>query len=425
MLAKLLKKSSVVLLVLSAVWKISYASEINNRQTPVVKVVKGSSAAVVNISTERVLFLRQNPLWGNYGGDLDTLFDQFFSLHGMTQAMKLKSVGSGVIIDKSGLIVTNAHVVNMADSIYVILNDGMQAKGKVLYEDSEEDLALIKITPPKELTEAVLGQTKDLMLGETVVAIGNPFGLENTVTSGIVSGKNRKLYSTYGELIADSLLQIDAPINPGNSGGALFNLNGELIGINLAVVQYSQNIGFAIPVEKVRKLIEEYKRNANIQTKRKRANIFPHSQSSPVIPSLDEQDRDSWDEIKRMQKQMNLLMQDAFNRWGSQRGMFKGDIFYDAQLDTQETDDEYIYKINISDLNKDKINVEINRGTITVSGEYADSLQENGAGRRLSSQTFGYFLRSMLLPSDADEKSITSEVKDDVIIIRVKKKQAR
>lgn len=191
------------------------AAEIDNRQTPVVKVVKDTAESVVNISTEHIIFLRQNPYWGVYGNDFDILFNQFSTFHGMAPALKLKSVGSGVIVDKAGLIVTNAHVVNMASSIFIVLNDGKQAKGEVVYENKNDDLAFIKIVPPKPLIEAELGQTKDLMLGETVVAIGNPLGLENTVTSGIVSGKNRKFHSSQGEFVMGDMLQIDAPINPG------------------------------------------------------------------------------------------------------------------------------------------------------------------------------------------------------------------
>lgn len=285
------------------------AAEIDNRQTPVVKVVKDTAESVVNISTEHIIFLRQNPYWGVYGNDFDILFNQFSTFHGMAPALKLKSVGSGVIVDKAGLIVTNAHVVNMASSIFIVLNDGKQAKGEVVYENKNDDLAFIKIVPPKPLIEAELGQTKDLMLGETVVAIGNPLGLENTVTSGIVSGKNRKFHSSQGEFVMGDMLQIDAPINPGNSGGALFNLNGKLIGINVAVVQYSQSIGFAIPVERLQKAIEEYKRNQGLS----------------------------------------------------------------ANLNKAGTRKEYILKFDIAGLDKDKVKVEINSNLITLSGDYSDS----------------------------------------------------
>jgi serine protease Do len=189
---RILQKLLAIFMVACFTSSVVYAAETYIRETPIVKLVKDRAASVVNISTERILLLRQNPFWGAYGSDFDRFFDQYFAPYGITSAMKLKSVGSGVILDKTGLIVTNAHVVNMASMIFGVLNDGTQIKGDVVYQNRNDDLAFIKITPPKPLVEAELGQTKDLMLGETVIAIGNPLGLENTVTSGIVSGKDRK-----------------------------------------------------------------------------------------------------------------------------------------------------------------------------------------------------------------------------------------
>ncbi len=252
---------------------------VNPRETPVVKVVRENAAAVVNISTEHIILLRENPAWGNYGSEFDFLFDQFFGLHQRTRALKLNSVGSGVVVDSNGIIVTNAHVVHMASNIFVVLNDGTSAAGKVVYENPRADLALIRVDPPKPLKAVSLGQDDDVMIGETVVAIGNPLGLENSVSAGVISGKDREVYSSRDEKVSEGLIQTDAPINPGNSGGALFNLAGELIGINVAVVQNSQSIGFAIPVKKVRGAIDAHQRNDKF-TIRQRGGPAP----APAVP---------------------------------------------------------------------------------------------------------------------------------------------
>jgi len=359
-----------------------------NRQTPVVKVVNNAAACVVNISTEKILLLRQNPYWGVYGSDMDTLFNQFYAPHGMARALKLKSVGSGVIVDKSGLIATNAHVVNMASNIYVILNDGTQAKGEVAYEDKKNDLAFVKIVPPKPLSEAVLGQTKDLMLGETVVAIGNPLGLENTVTSGIVSGKNRKFYSSQGELLMGDMLQVDAPINPGNSGGPLFNLDSQLIGINVTVVEYSQSIGFAIPVEKLKAAMEEYRRQ-------------------PVKPAA--------------QKQQVAPVPAGIGAMNNQAA--PGIFPYEANVDMQETAGGYVIKFNIANLDKNKIKIEVNRSLIKLSGEYSSAKEEKSPSGMFNSQSFGSFIRTVPLPADADPESVKTDIQDNTLVISLSKKQ--
>lgn len=230
------------------------------RQTPVVQVVQEWAPAVVNIGTERIVLLRQHPYWGDYGQRFDFFFKQFYQPYRYS-ALKIPSVGSGVILKKDGLIVTNAHVVHMASKIFVTLQEGTTLEGKAVLVAPEDDLALIEIYPPHPLKAIKLAEPNDLMIGETVIAIGNPLGLENTVTVGVVSGKNRSFNLAGQERLLTDLIQTDAPINPGNSGGALLNLNGELVGINLAVVLNAQNIGFAIPVEKVRRLLaqsEEY-----------------------------------------------------------------------------------------------------------------------------------------------------------------------
>ncbi|MGB6534895.1 MAG: Do family serine endopeptidase, partial [Xanthobacteraceae bacterium] len=159
---------------------------------------------------------------------------------------RINSLGSGFIIDPSGLIVTNNHVIDGADEINVILNDGTKLKAELVGKDAKSDLALLRVHPDKPLKAVKFGDSSKVRLGEWVIAIGNPFSLGGTVTAGIVSAHHRDINS--GPY--DNYIQTDAPINRGNSGGPLFNLNGEVIGINTAIISPSGGsigIGFAIP----------------------------------------------------------------------------------------------------------------------------------------------------------------------------------
>jgi serine protease Do len=229
------------------------------RETPIVRIVREFAPTVVNIRTERLIDLKEYPEWGQYGEQLDTLFKQYFGEDYVAGTLKYKSVGSGVILNNSGLIVTNAHVVQKAKTIYVILNDGTILEADVLEISQDDDLAVIRTSLPYPVREIRFADTRDVMIGETVIAIGNPLGLENSVTVGVVSGQDRAFSSTQCRYVCSGLFQTDASINPGNSGGALLNLDGELIGINLAVVQNAQNIGFAVPVDKIKALMERLK----------------------------------------------------------------------------------------------------------------------------------------------------------------------
>lgn len=231
----------------------------NVRDTPMVRVVNKHASAVVNIRTERVVDLKEDPSWGQYGEQLDRFLKQYFGEDYSKGTIKYRSIGSGVILDKSGLIVTNAHVVQKATSVYAVLKDGTLLKAEPLGVSREDDLAILKIDLPYPIEGVKLANMRDLKIGETVIAIGNPLGLENSVTVGVISGRDRAFESQECEYACSGLLQTDASINPGNSGGALLNLDGELVGINLAVVQYAQNIGFAVPVSKIKRMLEKYR----------------------------------------------------------------------------------------------------------------------------------------------------------------------
>lgn len=168
--------------------------------------------------------------------------------------------GSGSIIDSSGIILTNTHVVENAYKVYVILSDGSQYTGKVIGKDTENDLAVVQIEPEgKVLNTIPLGKSSSLQIGQKVLAIGNPFGYDRTLTTGIVSGLARPVRSTKN-LIIQNMIQTDASINPGNSGGPLINSDGEMIGINAMIFSPSGGsvgIGFAVPVDTARRVIPD------------------------------------------------------------------------------------------------------------------------------------------------------------------------
>ena len=203
--------------------------------------------AVVNISTTSTVTVPGNPFKHFFGPDDQGPFGDFFK-HYFNETpdkkMKQQSLGSGFIINREGYIITNNHVVENAEKIKVKLSDGREFRAKVIGRDSKTDLALIKISSVFEnLPTLALGDSEKMRVGDWVLAIGNPFGLEHTVTQGIISATGRVI----GSGPYDDFLQTDAPINPGNSGGPLVNLKGEVIGINTAIVPGGQGIGFAIP----------------------------------------------------------------------------------------------------------------------------------------------------------------------------------
>ena len=190
-------------------------------------------------------------------------FDEFFGPNqnrAPQYDFKQRSLGSGFILDKEGYIVTNNHVIDGADQIKIRFADGKEIGAKIIGGDSKTDLALIKIEGSKDLVPLEFGNSDSLKVGSWVVAVGSPFGLEQTVTAGIVSAKGR----TIGAGPYDDFIQTDASINPGNSGGPLINMNGEVIGINTAIVPSGQGIGFAIPSDMAKGILEQLKNNGTV-----------------------------------------------------------------------------------------------------------------------------------------------------------------
>jgi serine protease Do len=219
---------------------------------------------VVNISTTKTVRSGTRSPFGSgtpfdrYFGR-DDFFDRFFGDIPQRE-FKQRSLGSGFIISHDGYIFTNNHVVEQADKILVKLSDGKEYEAKVIGRDAKTDIALIKIKPAESLPVAEIGDSERVRVGEWVLAIGNPFGLEQTVTAGIVSAKGRVI----GAGPYDNFIQTDASINPGNSGGPLFNMEGKVIGINTAIVAQGQGIGFAIPVNMAKSILPDLKAKGKV-----------------------------------------------------------------------------------------------------------------------------------------------------------------
>jgi len=264
----------VICLILASLFSPAYSLDFMSSQAPAVPesftdLAKKSSPAVVNISTVKTIkdsgqMLRhffgipQGP--GNPNDQFNEFFKNFFN-NLPQQQLKETSLGSGFIYDKEGYIITNNHVVDESDQIKVKLKDNKQYDAKIIGKDAVTDLALLKIEANEDLTALPLGDSNKLEIGQWVIAIGNPFGLADTVTAGIVSAKGRVI----GAGPYDDFIQTDASINPGNSGGPLINMQGEVVGINSAIIAGGGGgIGFAIPVNMAKNVISQLKKNGEV-----------------------------------------------------------------------------------------------------------------------------------------------------------------
>lgn len=241
------------------------AAAFNNGLPSLAGLVNQAKPSIVNISTTAVVrgsggqgpFVGPNNPFKDFFND--DFFDKFFG-NGPRREFKQRSLGSGFVIDKEGYILTNNHVVEKASTIKVKLSDEKEYDARIIGRDPKTDIALIKIDVRQSLPVATLGDSEALQVGDWVVAIGNPFGLEHTVTAGIVSAKGRII----GAGPYDEFIQTDASINPGNSGGPLLNLKGEVVGINTAIVSGGQGIGFAIPINVARDMLSQLKSKGKV-----------------------------------------------------------------------------------------------------------------------------------------------------------------
>lgn len=223
------------------------------RRTPIVVAVEKAGSAVVNISTEKIVRSRSSFSFS------DPFFDQFFRdfLDPFPRRQyKQSSLGSGVLIDEKGYVLTNQHVILKASKITITLADNREFEGELVGADARFDLAVVKVLTDEQLPVAKMGSSADLMIGEPIIAIGNPFGLSHTITTGVISALNRAI-RVDDDRVFRGFIQTDAPINPGNSGGPLINILGDVIGINTAIYGNAQGIGFAIPIDKAKRIAGE------------------------------------------------------------------------------------------------------------------------------------------------------------------------
>ena len=255
--ARFLVAGLVALLTIPAI------SEARPASPDFVELSKRLKPSVVNIRTAKHIKPKQrlrrpqNP----FGDDFfDDFFGRFFGESPQQRPRREQSLGTGFIISADGYILTNNHVVNGADEVMVKLSDGRELKGEIKGLDEKLDLALIRISDKEKLSPAELGDSDALEVGEWVMAIGNPFGLSQTVTAGIVSAKGRVI----GSGPYDDFIQTDASINPGNSGGPLFNADGRVIGINTAIIAGGQGIGFAIPINMAKGIVSQLRDNGKV-----------------------------------------------------------------------------------------------------------------------------------------------------------------
>ena len=224
----------------------SLASPLPTRRNEIVAVVEKVAPSVVNISAEQTLRRRSS------------LFDDFFfGPESRSRRRTAQSLGSGVIIDPKGIILTNEHVVAGASKITATTKSGVELDCDVVGSDADNDLAVLRVRKPTGQLPAIhLGSSSDLLIGETIIAIGNPFGLSHTVTAGVVSAVGRSVRGENERTYTD-FIQTDASINPGNSGGPLVNVDGDMIGIATAIIGGAQGIGFAIPIDRAKRIVED------------------------------------------------------------------------------------------------------------------------------------------------------------------------
>ena len=224
------------------------------RRNEVVRAIEKALPAVVNIGTERVIDTQDFQGSDDFDA-LQRLFDKFLRSQKNSPSY---SLGSGCIIDSSGLIVTNAHVVERAAKIMITLNGGGNHEAEIVADDPLNDIALLKLkSPPPGLHAIRCDKSGRLYLGETVIAVGNPFGLDSSITVGALSGTSRR-FTYRGKVIFSDILQTDAIVYPGNSGGPLINIEGNMIGMNMSSYENAPGIGFAIPLTRIENVLAKW-----------------------------------------------------------------------------------------------------------------------------------------------------------------------
>ncbi|PZO44569.1 MAG: serine protease [Pseudanabaena frigida] len=291
----------------------------------------------------------------------DPMFRQFFGdqLRRMPKERVERGTGSGFIINKEGDIITNAHVVSGADKVTVILKDGRQIEGKVIGSDELTDIAVVQVKPDN-LPVVSLGSSQNLQPGDWAIAIGNPLGLDNTVTAGIISAIGRNS----GQIGVDkrvSFIQTDAAINPGNSGGPLLNQNGEVIGVNTAIIQGAQGLGFAIPIETAQRIAKQIIQNGKV------SRAYLGIQMVTVDPSVKTQvNQDAEFGIKISEDKGVLITRVVDDSPAAKAGAKRGDVivkFDDKEILTADQVTQLVEDRAVGD----KIRVEVKRNGQSVA----------------------------------------------------------
>jgi S1-C subfamily serine protease len=304
--------------------KPSAATNVISGHSFVTAAVNRVGSAVVRIDTERTITRRNDPMME------DPFFRRFFgdSFPQQSPTEQLRGLGSGFILDKSGVILTNAHVVDKADKVTVRLKDGRTFEGKVKGIDEVTDLAVVKINAGKDLPIAPLGSSNNVQVGDWAIAVGNPLGFYNTVTLGIVSTLKR---SSAQVGISDKRLdfiQTDAAINPGNSGGPLLNGLGEVIGINTAIRADAMGIGFAIPIDKAKAIAAQLQRDGKV------AHPYLGVQMVTLTPELAKQNNDDPNSMFVIPEVKGVLvMRVVPNSPAATAGIRRGDVI--VQIDNK------------------------------------------------------------------------------------------
>ncbi len=374
-----------------------------------VEVVKKAQPSVVNVTTEKTITVKP---WERYGEDFfkGSPFEDFFKGFGFSPREKGKeyrhkqrSGGSGVIVDKEGYILTNNHVVEGADKVKIRLNDGREFTAIIKGQDSRTDLAVLHIKA-KDLPVATLGDSDKLEVGEWAIAIGSPFGLEHTVTVGVISAKGR---TGLGTGTYEDFIQTDASINPGNSGGPLINIDGEVVGINAMIIQPGTGIGFAIPINMAKQILNDLIKQGKV--------VRPWLGISvqDLTPEMAEQ-------FQVKEKEGVIVAQIHQGTGAEKAGLVSGDIM-------KSVDDKAIKNTNelIKEIQKKKVGQKVKLNvvrdgkpmtievTLTAMPDKPEALKEKEGEEKLGARV------QELTPQLSARYRISSEIKRGVIVIGV------